>query len=60
MGVDNNELFSSELLTELGANNQFFDNLVDMIPAKLYVVGNTGKNGKKKCTCRSIPIHAPQ
>lgn len=36
------ELFSPELLAELGANNEFFDNLVDMIPAKLYVSGNTG------------------
>lgn len=30
------------LLAELNANNAFFDDLVDMIPAKLYVSGNTG------------------
>jgi hypothetical protein len=31
------------LLRELAQHNDFFDNLVDMIPAKLYVAGNSGK-----------------
>jgi DNA excision repair protein ERCC-4 len=30
------------LLGELQDNNAFFDSLVDMIPAKLYIAGNTG------------------
>mmetsp|Transcript_6431 Transcript_6431/g.9472 ORF Transcript_6431/g.9472 Transcript_6431/m.9472 type:complete len:388 (-) Transcript_6431:1725-2888(-) len=30
------------LLRELQENNGFFDNLVDMIPARLYVAGNSG------------------
>jgi hypothetical protein len=30
------------LLRELQDNNAFFDSLVDMIPAKLYIAGNTG------------------
>ncbi len=32
------------LFKELSDNNAFFDDLVDMIPAKLYVAGNSGKN----------------
>lgn len=31
------------LLKELEQHNSFFDDLVDMIPAKLYVAGNSGK-----------------
>jgi len=30
------------ILNELDENNTFFDNFVDMIPANLYVAGNTG------------------
>ena len=30
------------LLKELEQHNAFFDELVDMIPAKLYVAGNSG------------------
>jgi 60S ribosome biogenesis protein Rrp14 len=33
----------SNLLRELQEENAFFDSLVDMIPAKLYVAGNSGK-----------------
>lgn len=33
------------LLKDLQENNAFFDALVDMIPAKLYVAGNSGKRG---------------
>jgi hypothetical protein len=31
------------LKVELDSHNLFFDQLVDMIPAKLYVSGNSGK-----------------
>ena len=31
------------ILKELEQHNAFFDELVDMIPAKLYVAGNSGK-----------------
>mmetsp|Transcript_16641 Transcript_16641/g.40593 ORF Transcript_16641/g.40593 Transcript_16641/m.40593 type:complete len:250 (-) Transcript_16641:514-1263(-) len=37
-----------QLLQELEDNNEFFDNLVDMIPAKLYVAGNSGDNYNPK------------
>jgi hypothetical protein len=30
------------ILKELEQHNAFFDDLVDMIPAKLYVAGNSG------------------
>lgn len=33
---------SNKILRDIEANNTFFDNLVDMFPAKLYVAGNTG------------------
>eukprot|EP00555_Chaetoceros_dichaeta_P003857 CAMPEP_0198251750 /NCGR_PEP_ID=MMETSP1447-20131203/2483_1 /TAXON_ID=420782 /ORGANISM="Chaetoceros dichaeta, Strain CCMP1751" /LENGTH=470 /DNA_ID=CAMNT_0043936843 /DNA_START=119 /DNA_END=1531 /DNA_ORIENTATION=+ len=33
---------SKKILRDLESNNEFFDDLVDMIPAKLYVAGNTG------------------
>mmetsp|Transcript_16876 Transcript_16876/g.23883 ORF Transcript_16876/g.23883 Transcript_16876/m.23883 type:complete len:451 (+) Transcript_16876:195-1547(+) len=32
----------SRLVKELADHNSFFDDLVDMIPAKLYIAGNTG------------------
>ena len=35
---------ASALLRELNDHNSFFDDLVDIIPAKLYIAGNTGKN----------------
>lgn len=31
-----------DILAELEGHNSFFDDLVDMIPAKLYVAGNSG------------------
>lgn len=34
---------SAALLKELQEHNAFFDELVDMIPAKLYIAGNTGE-----------------
>lgn len=37
-----------QLLQELQDNNEFFDNLVDMIPAKLYVPGNSGDDYNPK------------
>jgi len=36
------------LLQDLQSDNQFFDNLVDMIPAKLYVPGNSGDDYNPK------------
>lgn len=33
---------SAALIAELESNNKFFDSIVDMIPAKLYIAGNTG------------------
>lgn len=33
---------SNELLSELEEHNEFFDNVVNMIPASLYVAGNSG------------------
>lgn len=36
------ETYNALLLEELANHNTFFDSLVDMIPAKLYVSGNTG------------------
>ncbi len=33
---------SQALLKELQEHNGFFDELVDMIPAKLYIKGNSG------------------
>lgn len=37
-----------QLLHELQNDNVFFDNLVDMIPAKLYVAGNSGDDFNPK------------
>jgi hypothetical protein len=37
-----------QLLHELQDDNMFFDELVDMIPAKLYVAGNSGDNYNPK------------
>ncbi|CAJ1936571.1 unnamed protein product [Cylindrotheca closterium] len=37
-----------QLLQELQDNNEFFDNLVDIIPAKLYVAGNSGDDYNPK------------
>lgn len=37
-----------ELLQELQDNNEFFDSVVDMIPAKLYVAGNSGDDYNPK------------
>lgn len=34
---------SAALLKDLQEHNAFFDELVDMIPAKLYIAGNTGE-----------------
>ena len=36
------------LLKEISEHNTFFDDLVDMIPAKLYVAGNSGKNNQRR------------
>ena len=33
---------SNELLAELESHNEFFDSVVNMIPARLYVAGNSG------------------
>lgn len=33
---------SNELLSELESHNEFFDGLVNMIPARLYIAGNSG------------------
>lgn len=35
------------ILKELEQHNAFFDSLVDMIPAKLYVADNSGKSKEK-------------
>lgn len=35
-------LSSQQMLAELAENNDFFDMIVDMIPAKLYIAGNSG------------------
>lgn len=35
-------LNQNTILKELEQHNAFFDELVDMIPAKLYVAGNSG------------------
>lgn len=37
VGVD-----AAHMLKELENNNSFFDDVVDMLPAKLYIAGNTG------------------
>ena len=37
------------LLKELQESNLFFDELVDMIPAKLYIAGNSGKTCRDMC-----------
>jgi 60S ribosome biogenesis protein Rrp14 len=37
----------TNLLRELEEHNSFFDELVDMIPAKLYVAGNSGMFPRK-------------
>lgn len=42
------KLSQHQLLQELEDNNEFFDNLVDMIPAKLYVAGASGDDYNPK------------
>ena len=39
---------SQQLLRELTEHNDFFDMLVDMIPSKLYIAGNTGDDFNPK------------
>jgi hypothetical protein len=39
---------SKQLLTELQADNAFFDQLVDMIPSKLYIAGQSGDDYNPK------------
>eukprot|EP00934_Nitzschia_sp_Nitz4_P003867 Nitzschia sp. Nitz4//scaffold133_size116822//96561//97772//NITZ4_003821-RA/size116822-processed-gene-0.40-mRNA-1//1//CDS//3329535438//3857//frame0 len=39
---------SHKLLKELQEDNMFFDNLVDMIPAKLYIAGHSGDDYNPK------------
>merc|ERR1712232_464140 len=41
---------ATSLLQELQEHNDFFDDLVDMIPAKLYIANNTGKDCAD-CVC---------
>jgi len=36
---------NATILQELEEHNAFFDDMVDMIPAKLYIAGNTGDEG---------------
>ena len=35
---------ASALLRELNGHNSFFDELVNMFPAKLYIAGNSGES----------------
>ncbi|KAG7370890.1 RNA polymerase II transcription mediator complex protein [Nitzschia inconspicua] len=41
-------LTTQQLLAELQADNAFFDQLVDMIPSKLYIAGNSGDDYNPK------------